>query len=87
MLLALATCAILSFRLAADYEQSGTVRVAAALALPSATRCVFDGGIETAGPMRRCLQLGDAWALGEQTSALGLLGGLEGGDLGGTCLR
>lgn len=37
-------------------------------------------GIETAGPMRRCLQLGDAWALGEQTSALGLLGGLEGGD-------
>ena len=48
MLLALATCAILSFRLAADYEQSSTVRVTAALALPSATRCVFDGGIETA---------------------------------------
>ena len=44
----LLSAATLSFRLAADYEQSSTVRVTAALALPSATRCVFDGGIETA---------------------------------------
>ena len=42
----LLSAATLSFRLAADYEQSSTVRVTAALALPSATRCVFDGGIE-----------------------------------------
>ena len=44
----LLSAATLSFQLAADYEQSSTVRVTAALALPSATRCVFDGGIETA---------------------------------------
>ena len=49
--------------------------------LPAAIDKALRGrGIEPAGPMRRCLQLGDAWALGEQTSALGLLGGLGGGE-------
>ena len=43
-------------------------------------------GIETAGPMRRCLQLGDAWALGEQTSALGLLGGPRGATARSSCI-
>lgn len=49
--------------------------------LPAAIDAALRGrGITTAGPMGRCLQLGEAWALGEQTSALGLLGGLQPGE-------
>lgn len=46
--------------------------------LPAAIDKAMRGrGISTAGPMTRCLHLGEAWALGEQTSALGLLSDLE----------
>ena len=45
--------------------------------LPAAIDQAMRGrGIVTTGPMVRCLQLGEAWALGEQTSALGLLSDL-----------